>query len=169
MNEVKTNNQNAALMKNLKEQVNEQISTLTTKIPDYSELTDEGREIVDRYISSIDLHNSKTIDEFGKDETERIYKELDLLIGTLKTHDISVEDMFTELMFSIDENSEPEKGSFLETLKKSPLTALKILKNKPKKMIEAERYRRAKVLTNIDVIQEKLEGIRSELRTKQEN
>ncbi len=165
MNEVKTNNQNAALMKNLKEQVNEQISTLTTKIPDYSELTDEGREIVDRYISSIDLHNSKTIDEFGKDETERIYKELDLLIGTLKTHDISVEDMFTELMFSIDENSEPEKGSFLETLKKSPLTALKILKNKPKKMIEAERYRRAKVLTNIDVIQEKLEGIRSELRT----
>ena len=165
MNEVKTNNQNAALMKNLKEQVNEQISTLTTKIPDYSELTDEGREIVDRYISSIDLHNSKTIDEFGKDETERIYKELDLLIGTLKTHDISVEDMFTELMFSIDENSEPEKGSFLETFKKSPLTALKILKNKPKKMIEAERYRRAKVLTNIDVIQEKLEGIRSELRT----
>ena len=61
MNEVKTNNQNAALMKNLKEQVNEQISTLTTKIPDYSELTDEGREIVDRYISTIDLHNSKTI------------------------------------------------------------------------------------------------------------
>ena len=73
--------------------------------------------------------------------------------------------MFTELMLSIDENSEPEKESFLESFKKSPLTALKSLKNKPKKMIANERYRRAKVLTNIDVIQEKLEGIRSELRT----
>lgn len=165
MNEVKTNNSNAELMTNLKEQVNAQISTLTTRIPDYSELTDEGREIVDKYISAIDLYNSKTIDEFGKDETERIYKELDILIGTLKTHDTSIEDMFTELMMSIDENSEPEKESFLESLKKSPLTALKTLKNKPKKMIANERYRRAKVLTNIDVIQEKLEGIRSELRT----
>lgn len=164
MNEVKTKNSNAELMTNLKEQVNAQISTLTTKIPDYSELTDEEREIVDKYISTIDLYNSKTIDEFGKNETERIYKELDILIGTLKTHDTSIEDMFTELMLSIDENSEPEKGSFLETLKKSPLTTLKSLKNRSKKMIANERYRRAKVLTNIDVIQEKLEGIRNELR-----
>ncbi len=165
MNKVKANNSNGELMTNLKEQVNAQISTLTTKIPDYSELTDEEREIVDKYISTIDLYNSKTIDEFGKDETERIYKELDILIGTLKTHDTSIEDMFTELMLLIDENSEPEKESFLESFKKSPLTALKSLKNKPKKMIANEKYRRAKVLTNIDIIQEKLEGIRSELRT----
>lgn len=164
MKEAKTNNSNAELMTNLKEQVNAQMSTLTTRIPDYSELTDEGREIVDKYISTIDLYNSKTIDEFGKNETERIYKELDILIGTLKTHDTSIEDMFTELMLSIDENSKPEE-SFLDSLKKSPLTALKSLKNKPKKIIEMERYRRAKVLTNIDVIQEKLESIRSELRT----
>ena len=164
MNEVKTNNSRLELMKKLKEQVNAQIATLTTKIPEYSELTVEGKEIVDKYISTIDLKNLQTIDEFGRDETEKIYKELDMLIGTLKTHDTSIEDMFAELMMSIDKNSEPEGENFLELLKKSPLTALKSLKNKPKKMLANERYRRAKVLTNIDEIREKLEGIRNELR-----
>lgn len=164
MNE-ENNNSNTKLMTNLKKQVNEQISTLTTKIPAYSELNDEGKKIVDKYISSIDLHDSKTIDEFGKNETEKIYKELDILIGTLKTHDTSIEDMFTELMLSIDENIGTGKESFSEALKKSPLAALRVLKNKPKKMIANEKYRRAKVLTNIDVIQEKLDSIRSELRT----
>ncbi len=164
MNE-ENNNSNTKLMTNLKRQVNEQISTLTTKIPAYSELNDEGKKIVDKYISSINLHDSKTIDEFGKNETEKIYKELDILIGTLKTHDTSIEDMFAELMLSIDENIGTGKESFSEALKKSPLAALRVLKNKPKKMIANEKYRRAKVLTNIDVIQEKLESIRSELRT----
>ena len=185
MNE-ENNNSNTKLMTNLKKQVNEQISTLTTKIPAYSELNDEGKKIVDKYISSINLHDSKTIDEFGKKETEKIYKELDILIGTLKTHDTSIEDMFAELMLSIDENIGTGKESFSEALKKSPLAALRVLKNKPKKMIAnekyrremyqnishdfktpitVEKYRRAKVLTNIDVIQEKLESIRSELRT----
>ena len=165
MNEVKTNNSNVELMKNLREQVNTQMSTLTTKIPTYSELSEEGKKIVDEYISTIDLHNTKTIDEFGKSETEKIYKELDVLIGTLKTHDTSIEDMFTELMMSIDENSEVEGENFIDLLKKSPLTALKSLKDRPKRMLANERYRRAKILTNIDVIQEKLESIRSELRT----
>lgn len=164
MNE-ENNNSNTKLMTNLKKQVNEQISTLTTKIPAYSELNDEGKKIVDKYISSINLHDSKTIDEFGKNETEKIYKELDILIGTLKTHDTSIEDMFAELMLSIDENIGTGKESFSEALKKSPLAALRVLKNKPKKMIANEKYRREKVLTNIDVIQEKLESIRSELRT----
>ena len=161
----KTNNSNVELMKNLREQVNTQMSTLTTKIPTYSELSEEGKKIVDEYISTIDLHNTKTIDEFGKSETEKIYKELDVLIGTLKTHDTSIEDMFTELMMSIDENSEIEGEKFIDLLRKSPLTALKTLKDRPKRMLEKERYRRAKVLTNIDVIQEKLESIRCELRT----
>ena len=161
----KTNNSNAELMKNLREQVNVQMSTLTTKIPTYSELSEEEKKIVDNYISTIDLHNTQTIDEFGKSETEKIYKELDVLIGTLKTHDTSIEDMFTELMMSIDENSEVEGENFIDLLKKSPLTALKSLKDRPKRILANERYRRAKVLTNIDVIQEKLEGIRSELRT----
>ena len=161
----KTNNSNAELMKNLREQVNVQMSTLTTKIPTYSELSEEKKKIVDNYISTIDLHNTQTIDEFGKSETEKIYKELDVLIGTLKTHDTSIEDMFTELMMSIDENSEVEGENFIDLLKKSPLTALKSLKDRPKRMLANERYRRAKILTNIDVIQEKLESIRSELRT----
>ena len=161
----KTNNSNAELMKNLREQVNTQMSTLTTKIPTYSELSEEGKKIVDEYISTIDLHNTKTIDEFGKSETEKIYKELDVLIGTLKTHDTSIEDMFTELMMSIDENSELEGEKFIDLLRKSPLTALRSLKDRPKRMLTKERYRRSKVLTNIDVIQEKLESIRNELRT----
>lgn len=165
MNEVKTNNSNVELMKNLREQVNTQMSTLTTKIPTYSELSEEGKKIVDEYISTIDLHNTKTIDEFGKSETEKIYKELDVLIGTLKTHDTSIEDMFTELMMSIDENSEPEREKFIDLLRKSPLTALRSLKDRPKRMLTKERYRRSKVLTNIDVVQEKLESIRNELRT----
>lgn len=165
MNEVKTNNSNVELMKNLREQVNTQMSTLTTKIPTYSELSEEGKKIVDEYISTIDLHNTKTIDEFGKSETEKIYKELDVLIGTLKTHDTSIEDMFTELMMSIDENSELEGEKFIDLLRKSPLTALRSLKDRPKRMLTKERYRRSKVLTNIDVVQEKLESIRNELRT----
>lgn len=165
MNEVKTNNSNAELMTNLREQVNTQMSTLTTKIPTYSELSEEGKKIVNEYISTIDIHNAQTIDEFGKNETEKIYKELDVLIGTLKTHDTSIEDMFTELMMSIDENSEPEGEKFIDLLTKSPLTALKSLKDRPKRMLANARYRRSKVLTNIDVIQEKLESIRNELRT----
>ena len=165
MNKLKTKNDNTNLMTNLKEQVNAQMSTLTTKIPSYSELSEEGKRIVDEYISTIDIHNTQTIDEFGKEETEKIYKELDILIGTLRTHDISIEEMFTELMMSIDENSEPEGEKFIDLLKKSPLTALRSLKDKTKRILSGERYRRTKVLTNIDVIQEKLENIRNELRT----
>lgn len=165
MNKLKTKNDNTNLMTNLKEQVNAQMSTLTTKIPSYSELSEEGKRIVDEYISTIDIHNTQTIDEFGKEETEKIYKELDILIGTLRTHDISIEEMFTELMMSIDENSEPEGEKFIDLLRKSPLTALRSLKDKPKRILSGERYRRTKVLTNIDVIQEKLENIRNELRT----
>lgn len=157
-------NTNTELMINLKKQVDAQIATLTTRIPKYSELNEEGRKIVDQYISEIDLYNSKTIDEFGKNETEKICKELNMLIGTMKTHDTSIGNMFTDLMMSINENSEPQEESFLDSFKKSPLTALKSLKNKPKKVVTSERYRRAQVLTNIDSIQEKLENIRNELR-----
>lgn len=164
MNE-EMNNKNTELMTNLREQVNTQMATLTTRVPSYSELTEEQKGIVDRYISTIDINNAQTIDEFGKDETEKIYEELDVLIGTLKTHDTSIEDMFTELMMSINENGEQSEEKFLDALKKSPIRALKVLKNKPKRMVKEEKYRRARVLTNIDEIQEKLENIRTELRT----
>ncbi len=165
MEQVKTNNQNNELKIELRKQVEEQMSVLTTKIPTYSELSKEEKEIVDEYVSTIDLHNTETIDKFGESEVEKIYEDLDVLIGTLKTNDISIENMFTELMMSINENSEPEGENFIELLKKSPLTALRSLKNRPKRMIDIERYRRAKVLSNISVVRERLESIRNELRT----
>lgn len=165
MEKLEKNNSNGELVTSLKEQVNMQLANLTTKVPTYLELSDEQRKIVDKYISTIDLQNTQTIDEFGNSETEKIYSELDILIGTLKTHDTSIEDMFTQLMTSIDENSEPQGEKFVDLLKKSPIAALKSLKNKPKKMVQNERYRRAKVLTNIDTIREKLESIRNQLRT----
>ena len=165
MNEIVKNNSNDNVMNNIREQVNAQIASLTTKIPVYQELSDEQKKIVDQYISTIDLSNPKTIDVFGKNETEKIYSELNTLIGTLKTHDISIDGMFTELMMSLDGYNEEEEKGFFQLMRKSPITALKSLKNRPKRLIEKERYRRAKVLTNIDIIQEKLENIRNELVT----
>ncbi len=165
MNEVKTNNSKEEIVINIKEQVDKQMATLNTKIPDYSELTAEGKRVVDEYMSKIDVYNPQTIDEFGKNETERIYEELDMLIGTIRTNDMSIEEMFTELMMSINEDTKPDSEGFLDTFKKSPLSALKNLKNKPKKTITRERYRREKVLTNIEAIRERLETIRNQLRT----
>ena len=166
MNEIE--NEKMELKTNLQEQVKTQISTLTTKIPSYLDLTPEEKEIVDTYIAEIDLQNPQSIDEFGKQETEKIYEDLDMLIGTLKTHDTSIEEMFTQLMMSVEENSETQGKSFIELLKESPITAMKSLRNRAKRTIQEERYRRAKVLSNIDVIREKLENIRSELRTNAE-
>ena len=54
MNEVKTNNSNAELMTNLREQVNKQMATLTTKIPTYSELSEEGKKIVEEHLNNCD-------------------------------------------------------------------------------------------------------------------
>ena len=166
MNEIE--NEKMELKTNLQEQVKTQISTLTTKIPSYLDLTPEEKEVVDTYIAEIDLQNPQSIDEFGKQETEKIYEDLDMLIGTLKTHDTSIEEMFTQLMMSVEENSETQGKSFIELLKESPITAMKSLRNRAKRTIQEERYRRAKVLSNIDVIREKLENIRSELRTNAE-
>lgn len=153
---------NEGIITDIKGQVKAQLDTLSTEVPTYEELSPEEKEKVDTYIASIDLSNPTTIDEFGEKETEEIYKGLDMLIGTMKTHDISIDEMFTELMVNIGDNQEEQ--SFMEQLKKSPLKAIKSLTNKPKRMLEKERYRRSKVLTNIDVIKEKLEGIRCELR-----
>lgn len=148
MDKLKSENHETELKMSLRKQVNDHISTLTTEIPNYSELSEEGKKIVDEYIARIDIYNAKTIDEFGKSETENIYGELNDLIGTLKTHDTSIQDMFAELMLSIDENSEPEGEKFVDLLKKSPIKALRSLKDKAKRMAANERYRRAKVLTS---------------------
>ena len=159
---------NIELRTKLREEVGSQISSLTTKIPSYDELNDEEKRIVDEYISKIDLDDLTTVDEFGKEETERIYSELDLLIGTMKTHDTSMEDMFADLMLSLDGDEEEQYDENLfETFKRSPLAALRRIKNKPKRAIKNEKYRRARVLNNIGQAQQKLENIRSELRSNE--
>ena len=162
MKEKQLQTENKGVIVDIKEQVRAQMATLSTRVPTYEELTPEEREKVDAYIASIDLSDPSTIDGFGERETEEIYKGLDMLIGTMKTHDVSIDEMFTDLMVSIGE--EEEEQSFTEQFKKSPIKAIRNLKNRPKRMLEKERYRRAKVLSNIDVVKEKLEGIRCELR-----
>lgn len=144
-------------------QVQEQMATLSTRIPSYDELSEEGKKRVDEYIAKIDLSDPSSIDEFGKEETEEIYDELNMLIGTMQTHDLSIGDMFAELMTSIGEDDEQEQTSIRDMIK-SPFKAVRTLKSKAKRTAEKEKYRRAKVMTNMDVIKEKLEGIRLELK-----
>lgn len=147
----------------LRGQIDTQLQSLTTKLPAYAELNEEGRKIVDGYIAKIDLSNPETIDRFGTEEAEKIFEGLDTLIGTLATHDVSIDEMFTELMMEVN-GKEIQKESFMETLKKSPIKAMRRLANKPKEVVEREKYRRAHVLTNINAIQERIEGIRNELK-----
>lgn len=143
-------------------QVQEQMATLSTRIPSYEELSEEGKRKVDEYIAKINISDPSSIDEFGKEETEEIYDELNMLIGTMQTHDVSIGDMFAELMTSIGEEEQEETS--IRDMIKSPFKAVRTLKNKAKKTAEKEKYRRAKVMANMDVIKEKLEGIRLELK-----
>lgn len=147
----------------LRGQIDTQLQSLTTKLPAYAELNEEGKSMVDSYIAKIDLSNPETIDRFGTEEAEKISEGLDTLIGTLATHDVSIDEMFTELMMEVN-GKEVQHESFMDTLKKSPIKAIRRLANKPKEVAERERYRRAHVLTNISTIQERIEGIRNELK-----
>lgn len=143
-------------------QVQEQMATLSTRIPSYEELSEEGKKRVDEYIAKINISDPSSIDKFGKEETEEIYDELNMLIGTMQTHDVSIGDMFAELMTSIGEEEQEETS--IRDMIRSPFKAVRTLKNKAKKTAEKEKYRRAKVMANMDVIKEKLEGIRIELK-----
>lgn len=159
-------NENTQIVTNLRESVNSQLAKLSGKLPAYEGLSKEAKAIVDKYLSQLDTLNPQTIDTFGRAEVEKIYEELDRLIGNLKTHDISIDEMFTDLMLDVNGgNSDEQKQGFLATLKssKSITKAARTLLNKPKQIAEVERYRRAKVLDNIGTIREKLESIRSEL------
>ena len=138
-------------------QVQEQMATLSTRIPSYEELSEEGKKRVDEYIAKINISDPSSIDKFGKEETEEIYDELNMLIGTMQTHDVSIGDMFAELMTSIGEEEQEETS--IRDMIRSPFKAVRTLKNKAKKTAEKEKYRRAKVMANMDVIKEKLEGI----------
>lgn len=148
--------------KDIRLQVKQQVDSLSTRIPSYDELSDEEKQKVDEYIAKINISDPSSIDEFGREETEEIYEELDILIGTMQTHDLRMGDMFAELMTSIGEEEVEEVG--IRDMMKSPIKAIRTLKNKVKKTAETEKYRRAKVISNIDVIREKLESVRCELR-----
>lgn len=157
---------NEQIVTDLRESVDNQLARLSGKLPSYEELSEEAKGIVNRYLSQIDTLNPQTIDTFGREEVEKIYGELDRIIGNLRTHDISIDEMFTDLMLDVNGgNSDEQKQGFLATLKssKSITKATRTLLNKPKQIAEVERYRRAKVLDNIGTIREKLESIRSEL------
>ncbi|MCI9040085.1 MAG: hypothetical protein HFJ29_09650 [Clostridia bacterium] len=159
-------NENTQIVTDLRESVNSQLAKLSGKLPTYEGLSQEAKAIVDKYLSQLDTLDPQTIDTFGRAEVEKIYEELDRLIGNLKTHDISIDEMFTDLMLDVNGgNSDEQKQGFLATLKssKSITKAARTLLNKPKQIAEVERYRRTKVLDNIGTIREKLESIRNEL------
>lgn len=161
MSELKTNNSNIEPTMELKQQVNEKLEILTMKIPDYSELTKEGKRIVNNYISIIDLNNEKTIDDIAKYELKRIYAKLEILKATMETCYTRIENIITEVKEIIAENNESEREGFFNLLKKSPLVVLKNLKNNSNEIQDNGRIYN---LTNIDIILEKLESIRIELR-----
>lgn len=161
MSELKTNNSNIEPAMELKQQVNEKIEILTMKIPEYSELTKEGKRIVNNYISIIDLNNEKTIDDMAKYELRRIYAKLEILKATMETCYTRIENIITEVKEIIAENNESEREGFFNLLKKSPLVVLKNFKNNSN---EIQDNGRTYNLTNIDIILEKLESIRIELR-----
>lgn len=161
MSELKINNSNIEPTMELKQQVNEKLEILTMEIPDYSELTKEGKRIVNNYISIIDLNNEKTIDDIAKYELKRIYAKLEILKATMETCYTRIENIITEVKEIIAENNESEREGFFNLLKKSPLVVLKNLKNNSNEIQDNGRIYN---LTNIDIILEKLESIRIELR-----
>ena len=101
--------ENQGLVKELRTQVSTQIGSMTTELPRYEELSEENKARVEDYIKTIDLKELTSIDGFGKQETKDIYDELDVLIGTLKTNDISITEMFTDLMLTVDEGQNRHK------------------------------------------------------------
>lgn len=136
-------------MKNLDLQLKESLKCqISEKIPSYIQLNDEDQEIVDKYISSIDLNNLETIGEIGKYEIKKLYRKLDILKMTLEICNIKIEDIFNEVKSFVNENSKPKKKSLFNSLKER-------LINKDKE----KSY-----LINIESIIEKLEYMRIELK-----
>lgn len=161
MSELKMSNSNKESIAELKEQVNEEMNVLTIEIPNYSELNEEGKKIVDNYISIINLDNEETIDNIAKNELKRIYMKLGILKGAMETCYTRIENTITEVKEFIAQNNESRKESFFNLLKKLLLKALGNLKNNSNEVQENEETYN---LTNIDIILERLESIRIELR-----
>lgn len=121
------------------------------KIPDYSELSEDQKRIVDEYNKKIDLSNPQTIEEFGISETDKRYEELGILVGITKISMKNIEDMCDELKILTESKN---KNSIFGTIKE--------LRIKNKNSLENEEENKSS--ENIGVIQEKLECIRNEIK-----
>lgn len=148
---------------NLEEKARQELARLSTSMPCYQELNEEGKRKVDKYISQIDLSNPESIMVFGEEEMKAISERTAGFIGTISTHRENTNEMIINLMMELEEDGEQEE-KFLDMLRKSPLQAIKKLRNKPKEMAKREKYKRATALTNLDTMSSKLEGIRVELK-----
>lgn len=134
---------------------------LSTGIPRYSELSEEDKIIVDNYIGQINLKLPQTINGFCDSEIGEINREIDLMIGLLNIHSTRIKDMQEELILTIDENTEQEKEKFGDKVKRV------FSKQGLKKSTTGgnnKKYTRIKEINNVDLIQEKIETIRTELK-----
>lgn len=134
---------------------------LSIGIPRYSELSEEDIIIVDNYIGQINLKLPQTINGFCDSEIGEINREIDLMIGLLNIHSTRIKDMQEELILTIDENTEQEKEKFGDKVKRV------FSKRSLKKTTTGEnnkKYTRITEINNVNLIQEKIETIRTELK-----
>ena len=159
MDEVRQKDKKLKLYENLKVEMKTQTSLLMNKKQNYSELTEEDKKIVDKYVGLIDLKQIHTIYEFGKEETDLIFRELDILIGMVKNHNRKILDLYRDLLSYLNGDSNLTNNKLEMLLKKFHLNILIDVSKK----IDSKRYANMENQLQNDIIQEKLESIRSEL------
>ena len=150
---------------NLKEQVKQELKSLSSKVPNYEELSLMEKAKVEKYIEQIDLSNLDTINNLGAKTSEDIFEELNNLFDMIQKHNTVVEAMFVETMIKIDENSKLGKNSgksFVQQFKESPIAAFTKFKNTTKKTSFTDK--RSELLVSIEELKEKIEEIQNELK-----
>lgn len=150
---------------NLKEQVKQELKPLSSKVPNYEELSLMEKAKVEKYIEQIDLSNLDTINNLGEKTSEDIFEELNNLFDMIQKHNTVVEAMFVETMLKIDENSKLRKNSeksFVQQFKESPIAAFTKFKNTTKKTSFTDK--RSELLVSIEQLKEKIEEIQNELK-----
>ncbi len=151
---------------NLKEQVKEELKSLSSKVPNYEELSLMEKAMVEKYIEQIDLSNPESIDKLGEKTSEDIYQELNELFNMIQTHNNAVENMFVGTMIKIDENTKLRKTSeksFIQQFKEAPLVAFAKFKSTAKKTTMGDK--RTELLKSVEELKEKVEEIRDEAKS----
>lgn len=118
---MKQNNLKSKILTKLKEKVKTQKSTVSIRMSDYSELTEEERKIVDQSIQDINVNDLQMLHEFGRVEAEKGYQVSNLLVGVVALNAKRIQDLVSEVITLANGN-------------------------------------------NLEVLQEKLESIRNELK-----